>query len=247
MSARQSCQEEEEEETGDPSFQANQEEQDSEGQEEWGSLPYVAGQTTEERKDLRIARRKGGKKDTEIYNMRTSSERMARDVEWGYVETKDKRQAYVPEAGQTDHDIPDSWRGRLEENLKLEVTATLGEWANIIMMPTYPTLVACKELTSNFRIGEIQKEISTDEDEGPPQPSGRQGPKAELRVKTERATTPFTGQDFQELRKLKLLVRDQHPGENIREYLREVWRLVEGGTADEEAKRLWLSHGSAKL
>ncbi|KAE8281786.1 hypothetical protein D5F01_LYC19169 [Larimichthys crocea] len=191
MSARQSRQEEEEEETDEPLFQANQEEQDSEGQEEWGSLSSVAGQTTEERKDLRIARRQGGQKDIEIYNVRTASKRMARDVEWGYVETKDKRQAYVPEAGQTGYDIPDSWRGRLEENLKLEVTATLGEWANIIMMPTYPTLVACKELTSNFRIGyvavahdamlrrmkkaavmysqkvirEIQKEISTDEDE----------------------------------------------------------------------------------
>ncbi|KAE8283579.1 hypothetical protein D5F01_LYC18982 [Larimichthys crocea] len=268
MSARQSRQEEEEEETDEPLFRADPEEQDPEGQGEWGSLSSVAGQVTGERKDLRIAQRKGGKKDIEIYNVRNASERVARDVEWGYVETKDKRQAYVPEAGQTDYDIPDSWRGKLEENLKLEVTATLGEWANIIMMPTYPTLVACKELTNNFRIGyvavahdamlrrmkkaavmysrkvirEIQKEISTDDDEGPPQPLGRQGPKAELRVKTERATAPFTGQDFQELRKLKLLVRDQRPGENIREYLREVWRLVEGGTADEEAKRLWLSH-----
>ncbi|KAE8291676.1 hypothetical protein D5F01_LYC09033 [Larimichthys crocea] len=193
---------------------------------------------------------------------------MARDVEWGYVETKDKRQAYVPEAGQTGYDIPDSWKGRLEENLKLEVTATLGEWANIIMMPTYPTLVACKELTINFRIGyvavaheamlrrmkkaavmysrkvirEIQKEISTDEDEGLPQPSGLQSPKAELRVKTERATIPITGQDFQELKKLKLLVRNPRPGENMREYLREVWRLIEGGTDREDAKRLWLSH-----
>ncbi|KAE8277287.1 hypothetical protein D5F01_LYC24833 [Larimichthys crocea] len=153
MSARQSRQEEEEEETDEPLFRADPEEQDPEGQGEWGSLSSVAGQVTGERKDLRIAQRKGGKKDIEIYNVRNASERVARDVEWGYVETKDKRQAYVPEAGQTDYDIPDSWRGKLEENLKLEVTATLGEWANIIMMPTYPTLVACKELTNNFRIG----------------------------------------------------------------------------------------------
>lgn len=27
----------------------------------------------------------------------------------------------------------------------------MGEWANILMMPTFPTLAAYKELTGNFR------------------------------------------------------------------------------------------------
>ncbi|KAE8299785.1 hypothetical protein D5F01_LYC02203 [Larimichthys crocea] len=110
----------------------------------------------------------------------------------------------------------------------------MGEWANIIIMPTFSSLVACKELTSNFRVGyvavahdvmlrrmkkaaviysrnkmrEMQKEISTDEDEDPPQPPGLLSPKEE----------------------------------NMREYLREVWRLKEGGTDNEDAKKLWLSH-----
>lgn len=32
------------------------------------------------------------------------------------------------------------------------MNATKGEWENILMMPTYPTLVACTDLTSNFRV-----------------------------------------------------------------------------------------------
>lgn len=60
--------------------------------------------------------RKGNKKDVKILNVCRTSESMARDMTWGTEETRDGRQAYVPEAGQLDNDIPVTWANRLEVN-----------------------------------------------------------------------------------------------------------------------------------
>lgn len=57
----------------------------------------------------------------------------------------------MPEAGQTDYEVPDVWEDRLGEKQKLAATATVGEWANILMMPTYASLANKKDLTTNFR------------------------------------------------------------------------------------------------
>lgn len=39
----------------------------------------------------------------------------------------------------------------MEEQVELNVKATVGEWANILMMPSFPTLVAYQPLTANFQ------------------------------------------------------------------------------------------------
>lgn len=54
------------------------------------------------------------------------------------VTTRDGRQAYAPDIGQTSYDLPEIWLGRLDEMQTLKVKATVGEWANILMTPTYP-------------------------------------------------------------------------------------------------------------
>ncbi|MEQ2169515.1 hypothetical protein GOODEAATRI_025967 [Goodea atripinnis] len=96
-------------------------------------------------KPLKVGQRKGEKKAVEVFDIYRVSERMARDLTWGPV------QAYIPEAGQRDYHIPAVWADRLEDKVKLRVKATVGEWANILMMPSYHTLATYQPLTSKFR------------------------------------------------------------------------------------------------
>lgn len=253
---------------GAPESRVNRPEEQAEEVEDWGSLSSIAVQNAEEYRELRTGRRKGEKKGVEIFNIHQTSGRMARDVEWGPLETKDKRQAYVPEANQMDYEIPESWRGRGEEKLELKVTATIDEWACILMMPTYPTLVACKDLTSNFRQGymavahdvmlrrmkkaavaysrkiwkEMQEGISTDEEEAPQTQLPLKDLKTEPKVESNMTKIQTTGHEFQEFKKLKTLIRGKRPEESTKEYLKEVWRLVEGSTDNDGGMRLWLSH-----
>ncbi|XP_047216825.1 adenosine receptor A1-like isoform X2 [Girardinichthys multiradiatus] len=47
--------------------------------------------------------------------------------------------------------IPAVWADCLEDKVKLRVKTTVGEWANILMMPSYHTLATYQPLTSKFR------------------------------------------------------------------------------------------------
>ncbi|MEQ2218836.1 hypothetical protein XENOCAPTIV_008717 [Xenoophorus captivus] len=75
---------------------------------------------------------------------------MARDLTWGPVQANDGRRAYIPEAGQRDYHIPAVWADRLEDKVELRVKATVGQWANILMMPSYHTLATYQPLTTRY-------------------------------------------------------------------------------------------------
>ncbi|MEQ2213961.1 hypothetical protein XENOCAPTIV_024614 [Xenoophorus captivus] len=65
--------------------------------------------------------------------------------------SEDGHRAYIQEAGQRDYHIPAVWADRLEDKVELRVKATVGEWANILMMPSYHTLATYQPLTGKFR------------------------------------------------------------------------------------------------
>ncbi|KAM3583197.1 uncharacterized protein V6R79_015670 [Siganus canaliculatus] len=250
--------------------QAEDEESGEEIPEEGDDLLSVTEQTVVERKELKMGRRKGDKKDIEIFDVHHASERLARDIGVAPVKTKDGRQAYVPEVGQTGYEVPEVWRGGQGEKRTLEVTATAGEWANILMMPFYTTLTKCKELTSNFRtaytgvahdvllrkmktaalaearrIARDNEEENLDDEEDERALTPTPQPQTSLMhagVPPAPAKVSTDGQEFTEFKKIKALVRPKGPNEEIKGYLKEVWCLVEGSTECESAKRLWLSH-----
>ncbi|KAI3355171.1 hypothetical protein L3Q82_017869 [Scortum barcoo] len=58
-------------------------------------------------KKLKIGRRRGEKKEIEILDVRQASEKMARDIREEPVRTRDGRQAYAPEVGQTGSQLND--------------------------------------------------------------------------------------------------------------------------------------------
>ncbi|KAM3582756.1 uncharacterized protein V6R79_016158 [Siganus canaliculatus] len=250
--------------------QVEEEESEEEIPEGEDDLLSVNEQTVVERKELKMGRRKGDKKDIEIFDVHHASERLARDIGVAPVKTKDGRQAYVPEAGQTGYEVPEVWRSSQGEKKTLEVTATAGEWANILMMPFYTTLTKCKELTSNFRtaytgvahdvllrkmkttalaearrIARDNEEENLDDEEDERALTPTPQPQTSLMhagVPPAPAKVPADGQEFTEFKKIKALVRPKGPNEEIKGYLKEVWCLVEGSTECESAKRLWLSH-----
>ncbi|KAI3375384.1 hypothetical protein L3Q82_021867 [Scortum barcoo] len=200
--------------------------------EEDDDLLSTAEQTVEERKELKIGRRRGEKKEIEILDVRQASEKMARDIRVEPVRTRDGRQAYAPEVGQTGYEIPEIWITDQSEKKTLGVTATAGEWANVLMMPFYPTLTSCKELTSKFcvaymgvllrkmkkaaleesrRVGRENEEENLDDNE---EESSLVHPSTQLRtnvtrleVPTEPVRVPADGQEFREFKKIKALVR----------------------------------------
>ncbi|KAM3582740.1 uncharacterized protein V6R79_007992 [Siganus canaliculatus] len=250
--------------------QVEDEESKEEIPEEEDDLLSVNEQTVVERKELKMGRRKGEKKDIEIFDVHHASERLARDIGVAPVKTKDGRQAYVPEAGQTGYEVPEVWRSGQDKKKTLEVTATAGEWANILMMPFYTTLTKRKELTSNFRtaytgvahdvllrkmktaalaearrIARDNEEENLDDEEDERALTPTPQPQTSLmhaRVPPAPAKVSADGQEFTEFKKIKALVRPKGPNEEIKGYLKEVWCLVEGSTECESAKRLWLSH-----
>ncbi|MEQ2214056.1 hypothetical protein XENOCAPTIV_027664, partial [Xenoophorus captivus] len=115
------------------------------------SLLSIPVQLATPHKPLKIGQRKGEKKAVEVFDIYRVSERMAQDLTWGPVQANDGRRAYIPEAGQKDYHIPAVWADRLEDKVELKVKATVGEWANILMMPSYHTLATYQPLTSKFR------------------------------------------------------------------------------------------------
>ncbi|XP_031695030.1 uncharacterized protein LOC116377522 [Anarrhichthys ocellatus] len=183
--------------------------------------------------------------------------------------TKDGRQAYAPEVGQTGYDVPEMWTHDLEGMKGVMVYATKGEWANFLMTLTYGSLAACTKLTSNFRTGflaivydvmlrrlkkaafklaqeekERQQDISDSEEE---QPGTGPGSKRSNNLTTTEGNAGLTEmqastQSFNEFKKIKAMVANKDPKESVQEYLTQKWLMVKSSSTNDEAKRLWLAH-----
>lgn len=100
---------------------------------------------------LKVGCRKRIKKPVPLVSVKIVSRQMVLDDRYGPVTTRHRRQAYMSEVGQMKYSVPEVWLDQQEALQTGEVTATLGEWANILMMLTYASLTDCKELTANFR------------------------------------------------------------------------------------------------
>lgn len=239
-------------------------------EEDEESVPEsVAGRTRGPYEPLRVAQRRGEKKPVKIVDVHRASERLARDLRWGCLETRDGRKTYVPEAGQNDLEIPPEWEGRIEEEVELKVKATVGEWANILMMPSYPTLAAHRIMTANFRQAYVEiahdallkrmkkaaynstkETIRRREEEGF---SDAPNAPVEVRPVVERHESKLTlresadGDEFCEYKKIKYIVRPKKKQESKEDYLRDVCPMIVSSTECEGAKRLWLSHITGQL
>ncbi|MEQ2211018.1 hypothetical protein XENOCAPTIV_024244, partial [Xenoophorus captivus] len=236
------------------------------------SLLSIPVQPATPHKPLKIGQRKGEKKAVEVFDIYRVSERMARDLTWGPVQANDGRRAYIPEAGQKDYHIPAVWADRLEDKVELKVKATVGEWANILMMPSYHTLATYQPLTSKFRsayVGvvhdvmlrrlkkaaykyaqEIERRVdelsAEEEEEEPPLPSAPRSAGKLMKKMSEQHTTSSPEADvFREYKKIKTLVREKRSEESNEDYIKDVWPMVNNATETDEAKKLWLSHVTA--
>ncbi|KAF0022148.1 hypothetical protein F2P81_025602 [Scophthalmus maximus] len=264
---------------------------DEENEQVDAASPRSANDQSErEYKELRAATWKGAKKEVEIKNIKTASKRIARDANWGPLETRDGREAYAPEVGQRGYDIPEDWVEDTERSLALTVYAPRREWANYLMTPTYASLTVHKPLTNNFRMAYLAvthdcmlrrlkkaaylaaKEAErrkteafsmSEEDEDQDQPEEEIfHPMARDLRRPEATSTPVVlaqaggtsqmalGQnpqpnderDYREFKKIKDLIRPKKDGEEIKDYLKEVWELVENNSENDGAKRMWLTH-----
>ncbi|MEQ2199128.1 hypothetical protein XENOCAPTIV_025414 [Xenoophorus captivus] len=186
------------------------------------SLFSIPVQPATPHKPLKVGQRKGEKKAAEVFDIYWVSERMARDLTWGPVQANDGHRAYIPEAGQRDYHIPAVWADHLEDKVELRVKATVGEWANILMMPSYHTLATYQPLTSKFRTAYPLGKMSE-------QPTAS-SPEADV---------------FREYKKIKTLVREKRSEESSEDYIKDVWPLITNATENDEAKKLWLSHVTA--
>lgn len=96
---------------GDPSDDSHDDHSEaesvSEGEEDDMASVHQGDITTAA--ELRVGVRKGAKKRAPVYSIYRASERIARDINYGYVETRDGRKAYIPEAGQQDYPILGIW------------------------------------------------------------------------------------------------------------------------------------------
>ncbi|MEQ2211028.1 hypothetical protein XENOCAPTIV_024559 [Xenoophorus captivus] len=197
---------------------------------------------------------------------------MARDLTWGLVQANDGHRAYIPEAGQRDYHIPAVWADRLEDKVELRVKATVGEWANVQMMPSYRTLGTYQPLTSKFRtvyVGvvhdvmlrrlkkaaykyaqEIERqvdELSTkEEEEEPPLPSAPRSTSKSIGKMSEQPTASSPEADvFCQYKKIKTLVTEKRSEESSEDYIKDVWPMITNATESDEAKKLCLSHVTA--
>ncbi|MEQ2281940.1 hypothetical protein AMECASPLE_035418 [Ameca splendens] len=186
---------------------------------------------------------------------------MARDLTWGPVQANDGRRAYIPEAGQRDYHIPAVWAGRLEDKVELRVKATVGEWANILMMPSYHTLATYQPLTSKLRrlkkaaykyAQEIERHLdelsAKEEEEEPPLPSAPRSISKPLGKMSEQPMASNPEADvFREYKKIKTLVREKRSEESSEDYIKDLWLMITNATESDKAKKLWLSHVTAHL
>ncbi|MEQ2210004.1 hypothetical protein XENOCAPTIV_007167 [Xenoophorus captivus] len=175
-------------------------------------------------------------------------------------------------AVQRDYHIPAVWADHLEEKVELRVKATLGEWANILIMPSYHTLATYQPLTSNFRSAyggvvhdvmlrrlkkaaykyaqEIERQVdelsAEEEEEEPPLPSVPRSTSKPLGKMSEQPTASSPEADvFREYKKIKTLVREKRSEESSEDYIKDVWPMITNATESDEAKKLWLSHVTA--
>ncbi|MEQ2202172.1 hypothetical protein XENOCAPTIV_026027, partial [Xenoophorus captivus] len=171
-----------------------------------------------------------------------------------------------------DYHIPAVWADRLEDKVELRVKATVGEWANILMMPSYHTLATYQPLTSKFRsayVGvvhdvmlrrlkkaaykyeqEIERQVdelsAEEEEEEPPLPSAPRSISKPIRKMSEQHTASSPEADvFREYKKIKTLVGEKRSEESNEDYIKDVWPMITNATESGEAKKLWLSHVTA--
>ncbi|MEQ2208018.1 hypothetical protein XENOCAPTIV_023224 [Xenoophorus captivus] len=197
---------------------------------------------------------------------------MARDLTWGPVQANDGRRAYIPEHGQRDYHIPAVWADRLEDKVELRVKATVEEWANILMMPSYHTLETYQPLTSKFRsayVGvvhdvmlrrlkkatykyaqEIERQVdelsAEEEEKEPPLPSAPRSTSKPIGKMSEQPTASSPEADvFCDYKKIKTLVREKRSEESSEDYIKDVWPMITNATESDKAKKLWLSHVTA--
>lgn len=140
--------EEDLENDGDAGPEEEQQDHQDTGVSEDPSMEALAAQAGTVCKQLKMAQRKGMKKQVEVFDVLRASDRLAKEIVWGPLKTTDERKAYVPEAGQRSNDIPPVWQGKVEEQVELK----FGRVAIILMMPSFPTVVACQPITANFRL-----------------------------------------------------------------------------------------------
>lgn len=149
--------------------------------------------------------------------------------------------------------------------------ATLGAWANIMMMPNYASLADCNKLTANFRgaflfithdvmlqrmkkaANKLVKEArearkgdisEKEEAEGYTWKRSEAGPTGYLKegvVGETSANAQVPSQEFWDFKKIKEIPRGRDQQQSMQEYLREVWPMVNASTRNEDATRLWLS------
>ncbi|MEQ2206109.1 hypothetical protein XENOCAPTIV_023263, partial [Xenoophorus captivus] len=131
-----------------------------------------------------------------------------------------------------DYHIPAVWADRLEDKVELKVKATVREWANILMMPSYHTLATYQPLTNKFRTAyvgvvhdvmlrrlkkaaykcaqEIERqvdELSTEEEEEPSLPQAPHSTRKPIGRMPEQLTASSPETDvFHEYKKIKTLV-----------------------------------------
>ncbi|KAK5599668.1 hypothetical protein CRENBAI_017459 [Crenichthys baileyi] len=191
---------------------------------------------------------------------------------WGPVQANDGRRGYTPEAGQRDYHISAVWANRLEDKVELKIKATVGEWANILMMPSYHTLATYQPLTSKFRTAyvgvvhdvmlrrlkkagykyaqEIERQVNElsaeEEGEEPSQPPTPRSTSEPIRKMPDQpmASSPETD-IFHEYKKIKTLVREKRPEESNEDYIKDVWLMITNDTESDEARKVWLSHATA--
>lgn len=80
------------EQVSDSEVEANNSEEDDE------SLSSLVMKSKFDHKELTMGKCKGSKKEVKVFNVCGASARLARDLNWGPVVTKDRRQAHIPEA-----------------------------------------------------------------------------------------------------------------------------------------------------
>ncbi|KAI3352305.1 hypothetical protein L3Q82_005181 [Scortum barcoo] len=102
--------------------------------------------------------------------------------------------------------FPEIWITDQSEKKTLGVTATAGEWANVLMMPFYPTLTSCKELTSprGTQPGDLQApgDSRQEPQATPPKPKPAAGPRTGEHLPDEeyRKLTPEQKKALREVR-----------------------------------------------
>ncbi|MEQ2192991.1 hypothetical protein XENOCAPTIV_021214 [Xenoophorus captivus] len=140
------------------------------------------------------------------------------------------------------------WAGRLEDKVEFRVKATVGEWANILMMPPYHILATYQPLTSKFTsayvgvvhdvmLKRLKKAAYKYAQEIERQPFGKM---------SEHPTASNPEADvFREYKKIKTLVREKRSEESNEDYIKDMWLMITNATESDKAKKLWLSHVTA--